>query len=553
MIVEERQASTEGIMQNATSVFQKIKSKLAAQVKDKGKVSVPKLDEFQSLSYDIAWAEAELFVSQEMAGYAETKGKSPDSLEKKLSLFFIAEALIDIYNRFLKYIANFGISSDEYNKETSFHESLLPFVQSHTSDQYATEITDQIINENHFGEYGLNEEQEMMRESFRSFAEDHVAPIAESVHRKDLSIPEEIIKSLSEMGCFGLSIPDTYGGFQSEESPDHVAIAAITEELSRVSLGVAGSLITRPEIVSKAILKGGTPKQKDKWLTSFASGEKLCAVAVTEPDHGSDVANLKTSAKKTKGGWLLNGVKTWCTFAGRAEVLLVLARTDFDIEPKHKGLSILLAEKPPTDKHDFEFTQESGGKISGRTISTLGYRGMHSYEVVFEDYFVPEENLIGEEQGLGKGFYLQMAGFAGGRFQTAARAAGLMQAALEKTISYAQERKVFSKPIIEYGLTKFKIAKIASITQAVRQATYRSARLLDNDQGQMEASLIKFYSSKISEWVTREAMQIHGGMGYAEEYAVSRYFVDARVFSIFEGAEDVLALRVIARSLLDDA
>ena len=540
-----------GLVLSVSSFLKKVKLRLAEKTTENNKISISKLDKYQSLCYDLAWAEAGLFTCNAMLNYNQTVNDSPKSLEKKLSLFFIADSLSDIHSRFFKHLNDIDTDIITYQNDMSF-DTLLPFIQKYTSDIFAASLVDQMIMENTFGDYGISEDQKMMMNSFRSFAEKEVAPIAEDVHRKDLSIPERIIRGLSEMGCFGLSIPESYGGFQSEEAPDHIAIAVVTEELSRVSLGIAGSLITRSEIVSKAILKGGTKEQKKYWLNLFSSGEKLCAIAVTEPDYGSDVANIQVSAKKTKNGWLINGMKTWCTFAGRANVILILARTNSDISLRHKGLSLFLAEKLPTDKHNFEQVQDTGGKISGRAISTIGYRGMHSYEVSFEDYFIKDQNLIGGESGLGQGFYLQMAGFAGGRFQTAARASGLMQASLEKTLSYAQVRKVFKKQIIDYGLTKFKIAKIAAITQAVRQGTYQSARLLDRNQGDMEASLIKFYSSKIAEWVTREAMQIHGGMGYAEEYAVSRYFLDARVFSIFEGAEDVLALRVITRSLLSN-
>jgi (2S)-methylsuccinyl-CoA dehydrogenase len=367
-----------------------------------------------------------------------------------------------------------------------------------------------------------------------------------------LLIPEDIIQELREMGCFGLSVPQRHGGFQDDTNPNNMGMVIVTEELSRASLGVAGSLITRPEILAKALLKGGTEEQKRKWLPIIASGEKMVSVAVTEPDFGSDVAGLAVTATKRGEQWAFNGTKTWCTFAGRAEILMVLARTDPDPSKKHRGLSVFIVEKPPFDGHAFEYSQPGGGHISGRAIGTIGYRGMHSYEVVFDNYLAPDENLVGGKDALGKGFYLQMEGFSGGRLQTAARANGVMQAAFEQALKYAKERKVFGVPIINYQLTQYKLARMAALVQAARQLTYHVARLFDQGKGQMEGSLVKFFASKISEWVTREAMQIHGGMGYAEEYPVSRYFLDARVFSIFEGAEEVLALRVIARALLEE-
>lgn len=522
---------------------------LADKAVDAGNISTDKMDADQVANYDLAWVAAELFAIDEMLAYPGKVGKAAGSIEEQLSLFFIADALTDILARFRLAAHKMGVAPVAFENEIQSAE-IYTFVGEYSSEPFAKKIADNLVANKDFGAYGLNDDQSMMADTFRKFAEGQVKPIAEKVHRQDLTIPDAIIDGLSEMGCFGLSIADTYGGFQSEAAPDHTSMAVVTEELSRGSVGVAGSLITRPEIVAKAISAGGTEAQKQKWLPLLASGEKKCAVAVTEPDYGSDVAGMKVAAVKVDGGWKINGVKTWCTFAGMADVMLVLARTNPDLKLKHKGLSILLAEKPPTRDHEFDYKQPQGGRCHGKAIATIGYRGMHSYEVVFEDYFVPDENLIGGEAGLGKGFYLQMAGFAGGRLQTAARATGVMQAAIEKALQYAVDRKIFGKSIIAYGINQYKIAKMAAITQAVRQMTYKSARLMDKHEGSVEASLVKFYACRISEWVTREALQIHGGMGYAEEYEVSRLFVDARVFSIFEGAEEVLALRVIARSLL---
>ncbi|MDA8365530.1 MAG: acyl-CoA dehydrogenase, partial [Actinomycetota bacterium] len=288
------------------------------------------------------------------------------------------------------------------------------------------------------------------------------------------------------------------------------------------------------------------------------SAEIMGAVAVTEPDYGSDVAGVVTSATPTDGGWLINGVKTWCTFAARADVLLLLARTDPDRSKGHRGLSLFLVEKPQAEGHGFVFNQEAtadrpAGRMEGRAIDTLGYRGMHSYEVAFENWFVPSANLIGGEAGLGKGFYLQMQGFENGRLQTAARAVGVMQAAYEAALDYARERKVFGAPILDYQLTQAKLARMAVVIQCTRQFAYQVARLMAKGEGSLEASMVKAYVCRAAEWVTREAMQIHGGMGYAEEFPVSRYFVDARVLSIFEGADETLCLKVVARRLLDQA
>ena len=396
----------------------------------------------------------------------------------------------------------------------------------------------------------LDENHAMIRDTFRKFADSSVTPLAEKIHREDLLIPDTLIGQLRELGCFGLSIPETYGGFQSSNDPDALGMILVTEELSRGSLGVAGSLITRPEILARALLKGGTEEQKKHWLPLLASGEKMAAIAVTEPDFGSDVAGMRVTSTREATGWRISGTKTWCTFAGRADVLVVLARTNPDMNLRHKGLSLFLVEKPVASGHSFHFEQKEGGTLEGRAISTIGYRGMHSFEVKFDRWLVPDSALIGGDAGLGKGFYLQMEGFAAGRLQTAARANGLMHAALEKAISYSNERMVFGKPVAQQPASAQKLALMAAALLASRALTYEAARRLEAPEGTMLAAMAKLYASQTAEWLTRDAQQLHGGMGYAEEYAVSRYFVDARVLSIFEGAEEVLAVKVIAPALL---
>jgi (2S)-methylsuccinyl-CoA dehydrogenase len=398
----------------------------------------------------------------------------------------------------------------------------------------------------------------MVQDAFRRFADEKLKPVAEHIHRHNADIPEDIIEGLAEMGAFGLSIPEEYGGFGQGGESEYIAMVVATEELSRGSLGAGGSLITRPEILARALVAGGTEEQKHRWLPRLATAEIMNAVAVTEPDYGSDVAGIKVTAVPAEGpggeaGWKINGVKTWCTFGARADVLMLLVRTDPDRSAGHRGLSLFVVEKDRGEGHGFVLTQDGGGRMEGRPIDTIGYRGMHSYELALEDWWVPAENLVGGEEGQGRGFYLQMAGFENGRLQTAARAVGVMQAAYEAARDYAGDRVVFGKPIAEYQLTQAKLARMAVTIQAARQFAYEVSRLMAKGEGTLEAAMVKAYVCKAAEWVTREAMQIHGGMGYAEEYDVSRYFVDARVLSIFEGADETLCLKIIARRLVADA
>jgi (2S)-methylsuccinyl-CoA dehydrogenase len=260
-----------------------------------------------------------------------------------------------------------------------------------------------------------------------------------------------------------------------------------------------------------------------------------------------------TATPAADGGWVIRGVKTWCTFAARADILMLLARTDTDRTKSHRGLSMFIVPKEQADGHGFVLTQDSGGRLEGRPIDTIGYRGMHSYELAFDSWWVPADCLIGGEEGLGKGFYYQMEGFENGRLQTAARALGVMQAAYEAARDYAAERVVFGHKIADYQLTRVKLGRMAVLIQSSRQFMYEVARLMAKGEGAMEASMLKAYVCRAAEWVTREAMQIHGGMGYAEEFPVSRYFLDARVLSIFEGADETLALKVVARRLVEQS
>ena len=397
----------------------------------------------------------------------------------------------------------------------------------------------------------LSDEQQMIQQTFHNFSNEVVRPRAEQIHRENTAIPAEILDPLRQMGCFGLSVPQRFGGLKPDDYEDSLGMVIVTEELSRGSLGAAGSLITRPEIMARAIMEGGTEAQKQRWLPGIAAGEPLCAISVTEPNTGSDVASVRLKATPTEGGWLLNGGKTWCTFAGKAGLILVLARTDPDPSKAHRGLSLFVVNKPVTEAESFEFKQPDGGSISGRAIPTLGYRGMHSYEMFYDDYFVPDADLIGEQAGIGKGFYYTMRGFMGGRLQTAARASGLMRAAFESAVGYTQERTVFGQAIAQYPVSLAKIARMGSHILAAKAFTQHVAELMDEGEGAIEASLVKLLACRSAEWVTREAVQLYGGMGYAEETDVSRYFADARVLSIFEGAEETLAIRVVGKALVE--
>ena len=490
------------------------------------------VDANQTLAYDLAHAASSVATARACLAYA-AKG----DVESRLVAAFMAIALSDLATRVLGRERLWGVA-------LNWFEPFGDFVATYRDPSFVASLAETP------GPRHLGDDFEMVADMFHRFALEEVRPHAEHVHRTNGDIPESIIAGLGELGGFGLSVPEEFGGFATGGESEYLGMVVATEELSWGGLGIGGSLITRPEILARALLKGGTLEQKERWLPKLASGEVLAAVAVTEPDFGSDVAGITTSAVKTDGGWLVNGTKTWCTFAARSEVLMLLARTNPDRGAAHRGLSIFLVEKPRGDSHGFVLDQ-GAGRLEGRPIDTIGYRGMHSYELSFVNWFVPDEDLVGGNDGLGQGFYFQMAGFENGRIQTAARAVGVMQAAYEAALEYARHRVVFAEPILDYELTRVKLGTMATIIQCARQFSLEVAREMGRGGGTMEASMVKAYVCRAAEWVTREAMQIHGGMGYAEEYPVSRLFVDARVLSIFEGADETLCLKVIARRLVD--
>jgi (2S)-methylsuccinyl-CoA dehydrogenase len=540
----------------ARDVIDSMNSAVESLARTLNKLKDDEIENQQVLLYDLAHSAAGLYMASNCLNTLDSGDNSTDRNKiadensnlknKMLALGFIADVAHDLVSKTYGRLESWGLSAN-------FDKIITPFISKFRDPNFLELLWDITPVTS------LDSDFELVAETFRRFAEEEIIPVAEAVHRNNSDVPENIIKGLADLGAFGLSVPEEYGGFATGGTHDYLGMVVATEELSRGSLGIGGSLITRPEILARALIAGGTETQKLEILPKLATTEIMAAVAVTEPDFGSDVASIKVTATKGGEGYYINGVKTWCTFAARANVLMLLARTDQDRTLGHRGLSLFIVDKPKGDSKGFIFSQDNQpgrptdgpqGKMEGRPIDTLGYRGMHSYEIAFENWWVPSEKLIGEESGLGKGFYLQMQGFENGRLQTAARALGVMRASMEAAKSYAENRIVFGEPIINYQLTKAKIGRMNMIVYATKNFTYEVAKLMGDKQGSMEASMIKAYACKAAEWISREAMQIHGGMGYAEEFPVSRYFVDSRVLSIFEGADETLALKVIAKALL---
>jgi len=495
-------------------------------------------DEHQLVAYDIAHAASAVAAARSLIAFA-----AHGSVERLLATAFMADVAHDLSSRMAGRSRSWGADS------TSLLE-LDQLMADGRSPATLSSLAEGTPSH-------LDPDFELVADTFRRFADDRLMPVASEIHRSNSDVPESLITDMASLGVFGLSIPAAHGGFAEGGSDDYLGMVIAAEELSRGSLGAGGSLITRPEILTRALVTGGTDEQKSEWLPRIASGEVMVAVAVTEPDHGSDVAAIRCSASPSPdGGWLINGTKTWCTFAGRADVIMLLVRTD-PSSLDHRGLSLFVVPKPRSSGHEFDHTQQPDNspgrtRMQGRAIDTNGYRGMHSFEVSFDDWWVPASSLVGGSDGVGRGFYLQMGGFENGRLQTAARAVGVMQAAYEAARSYAAERMVFGHPVGHYQMTRAKLGRMAMLTQACRQFALQVASLMGegDERAGLEASMVKAYACRAAEWVTREAMQIHGGMGYAEEYDVSRYYVDARVLSIFEGTDETLCLKVIIKRLL---
>jgi (2S)-methylsuccinyl-CoA dehydrogenase len=458
----------------------------------------------------------------------------------------VAELAASLRDRLTPALDELGL--DEAALEQAFPAETRALLRRVGNESVLRDIGRHVAETRGRNQWPLDDLSEQVREAVREFADNEVGPEAERIHRHDELVPERFISSMSELGYFGLAIPEAYGGSEM----GNLAMILTTEELSRASLGAAGSLITRPEILAKALESGGTEEQKQHWLPRLASGEVMVGISVTEPDIGSDVASIKCRAERRGDDWVINGPKSWCTFAGRANVLAVLLRTDPDLSKGAKGLSLFVVPKDPFEGHDFEMKQPGGGRMVGKADATPGYRGMHSFTVNFEDFAIPGDCLLGGEAGLGRGFYLQMAGFAAGRLQTGGRACGLSQAGLEKTAEYVVDRNQFGKPIAEFQLTEFTLGRMAALLASARAITYAGALAMDEDEraaGTLAAQA-KLLACDVAVELTQLGQLMHGGWGYAEEYPISRYVVDALVLPIFEGVKPILELKVVARSLL---
>ena len=382
----------------------------------------------------------------------------------------------------------------------------------------------------------VTSDHEEFRNAVRRFTEEEIVPIASELDAKNAEIPMEIIAKMAEQGYFGVLFPEEYDGL----GLDNITMTIVAEELSKGWLSV-GSVMTRGVIMGTLLQAHGTEEQKKKYLPGLATGTILPAAAFTEPDSGSDSASMIMKATKTEGGYLLNGAKAWCTYANRANVLMVLARTNPDTSLRHKGLSMFFVEKESAEKIVHP-------NIQGEPIPTVGYHGMRSYNLAFEDVFVPEDSLLGGEEN--RGFYQLMVSYESARLQTAARAVGVAQAAFDFALQYSKEREQFGVPICEHQAIRMKLSEMKVELEAARQLTYYAASLKDSGKRcDLEAGMAKVKAAKAVEFITREAMQVLGGYGYSKEFPVERFWRDGRVISIFEGTSEIQH-EVIAKAIL---
>ena len=535
---------TAAALPEVEAIFDRAREALRALVTVNGKISAAALEEHQFAAHSLSWFATYAEALRQMQAWALRLQAEGKFSETEALLLQIA------YGEYLNQISGgIPMSQGEVARLQDLGLSLGPWgaaaeslmAQGNTAAARARLVA--LMRDNAgratVGASGLDDELEMIRDQFRRFADEQVIPHAHGWHLRDELIPMEIITALAEMGVFGLTIPEEFGGFGLSKA----SMVVVSEELSRGYIGV-GSLGTRSEIAAELILCGGTDAQKAHWLPKLASGEILPTAVFTEPNTGSDLGSLRTRAVQGADGWEITGNKTWITHAARTHVMTLLARTDPDTTD-YRGLSMFLAEKTPvTDEVPFPTPGMTGGEIE-----VLGYRGMKEYELAFDGFKVKPENLLGGVTG--QGFKQLMQTFESARIQTAARAVGVAQSALETGMQYAEDRKQFGKPLIEFPRVAGKLAMMAVEIMVARQLTYFSAWQKDHDKRcDLEAGMAKLLGARVAWAAADNALQIHGGNGFALEYRVSRILCDARILNIFEGAAEIQA-QVIARRLLD--
>ena len=531
----------------AEAVFDIAKIKLQALVTTEGRVSNELIEKNQTAAHGFAWLATYVESLRQMENWAlnlQVSGKFGEVEQLILQITF-GEYLcqmaggIPMNQGEIFRLHDIGLSQEEIS--TMMVPAVSELMQSANSQSARLRLVT-LMQEHEadtmLGASGLDDELEMIREQFRRYSIEKIEPYAHDWHLKDELIPMDVIDELAEMGVFGLTIPEEYGGYGLSK----VSMCVVSEELSRGYIGV-GSLGTRTEIAAELIIAGGTEEQKQKWLPALASAEKLPTAVFTEPNTGSDLGALRTRAVQNGEDWSVTGNKTWITHATRTHMMTLLARTDSDTT-NYKGLSMFLAEKTPgTDEVPFPTEGMTGGEIE-----VLGYRGMKEYELAFDNFHVKGENLLGGEPG--KGFKQLMETFESARIQTAARAVGVAQSALDLAYRYSVDRKQFGKPLIEFPRVANKLAMMAVELMIARQLTYFSA--FEKDQGRrcdIEAGMAKLLGARVAWAAADNALQVHGGNGFALEYKISRVLCDARILNIFEGAGEIQA-QIIARRLL---
>ncbi|MGB8814599.1 MAG: acyl-CoA dehydrogenase family protein [Paracoccaceae bacterium] len=537
-------ALTAAALPEVETLFSAAREALRARVSVGGKISAAALEEHQFAAHTLSWLATYTESLRQMQAWAtrlavDGKLGLMESLQLQIAFGeYLAQIRggIPMSQGEMARVADLGLTLPDASPAAA-----MLIEQGNT--QAARMALVACMRDNHgratFGATGLDDELEMIRDQFRRFADEQVTPHAHGWHMRDELIPMEIIGQLAEMGVFGLTIPEEYGGFGLSKA----SMVVVSEELSRGYIGV-GSLATRSEIAAELILCGGTAEQKSHWLPKLASAEILPTAVFTEPNTGSDLGSLRTRAVKSGDEYKITGNKTWITHAARTHVMTLLARTDPDTSD-YRGLSMFLAEKTPgTDAIPFPTPGMTGGEIE-----VLGYRGMKEYELAFDGFAVKGENLLGGIEG--QGFKQLMQTFESARIQTAARAIGVAQNALEVGMQYATDRKQFGKALIEFPRVAGKLAMMAVEIMVARQLTYFSAWQKDHDKRcDLEAGMAKLLGARVAWACADNALQIHGGNGFALEYQISRILCDARILNIFEGAAEIQA-QVIARRLLD--